>query len=367
MKRTSIEARRWLFPGALAAVLVAGALWYGLAGTAQTNAEISASMPPSSAAPAKSPTPASEHSAKPVPEEPSSGQEQSRTPDSLGPTPFAASLSGTQIDGALTADDNGELVINLRVRDFFDYFLSTVGEVTPETAIQQIETMARNHLPEPASTQALALLDEYLAYKQASLQVLQTRLDPARTEDPGYQLTALGDALAQLKELRASTFSPDAHRAFFGLEEAYSEYTLATLAIQQRTDLSEQGKQALVQWHRNQLPEELRTTEKHLHASSQQQQARTAAIESASSPEAAGRQLEELGVDPDGVESVVKYLKQRKRFDQRFDAFRDAMEREGSSGLAEADIQEQQEALLEQHFPDEQDRTWARLKMLGNG
>ena len=111
MKRTSIEARRWLFPGALAAVLVAGALWYGLAGTAQTNAEISASMPPSSAAPAKSPTPASEHSAKAVPEEPSSGQEQSRTPDSLGPTPFAASLSGTQIDGALTADDNGELVL----------------------------------------------------------------------------------------------------------------------------------------------------------------------------------------------------------------------------------------------------------------
>ena len=35
--------------------------------------------------------------------------------------------------------------------------------------------------------------------------------------------------------------------------------------------------------------------------------------------------------------------------------------------LTEADIQEQQEALLEQHFPDEQDRTWARLKMLGNG
>ncbi|HBC32802.1 MAG TPA: lipase chaperone, partial [Marinobacter adhaerens] len=88
---------------------------------------------------------------------------------------------------------------------------------------------------------------------------------------------------------------------------------------------------------------------------------------SASSPEAAGRQLEELGVGPDGVESVVKYLKQRKRFDQRFDAFRDAMEREESSGLTEADIQEQQEALLEQHFPDEQDRTWARLKMLGNG
>ncbi|MCD1645907.1 lipase secretion chaperone [Marinobacter adhaerens] len=367
MKRTSIEARRWLFPGALSAILAGSGLWYGLAGTAQTEAEITVSVPTQSATPAHYPTRSSESSEKLATDSAAQGPVHATTPESLGPQPFAASLSGTEIDGALTANGKGELVINLQVRDFFDYFLSTVGEVSPETAIQQIEAMARAHLPEPASSQALTLLDEYLAYKQASLQVMQTRLDPARAGNPGYQLGALGDALAQLKQLRAATFGSEAHQAFFGLEEAYSEYTLATLAIQQRTDLSNQGKQALVQWHRNQLPEQLRTTEQHLHASTRQQQARTAAIESASSPEAAGRQLAELGVNQDGVESVVSYLKQREQFDQRFQDFREAMDQADSSGLAEADLEKQRQALLERHFPQEQDRTWARLKMLGNG
>ena len=68
-----------------------------------------------------------------------------------------------------------------------------------------------------------------------------------------------------------------------------------------------------------------------------------------------------------GVESVVNYLKQREHFDQRFKDFREAVDREASSGLAEADLEKQREALLERHFPQQQDRTWARLKMLGNG
>ncbi|WP_296934670.1 lipase secretion chaperone [uncultured Marinobacter sp.] len=367
MKPTSIEARRWLFPGALSAILAGSGLWYGLTDTAPTEASRAASKPTQSVNLDGSTRSSQKSGGQLVIENVSQASEPATTPDSLGPQPFAASLSGTDIDGALTADNNGELVINLRVRDFFDYFLSTVGEVAPETAIQQIEAMARTHLPEPASSQALALLDEYLAYKQASLQVMQARLDPARAGEPAYQLAALGDALAQLKQLRSATFSSEAHQAFFGLEEAYSEYTLATLAIQQRADLSEQGKQALVQWHRNQLPEQLRTTEQHLHASSQQQQARTAAIESASSPEEAGRQLAELGVNQDGVESVVNYLKQREHFDQRFQDFREAMDQADSSGLAEADLEKQRQALLERHFPQQQDRTWARLKMLGSG
>lgn len=367
MKRTSIEIRRWLFPGALSAILVGSGLWYGLTGTPRTETGLAASVSTPSATLEDSPQSPRGSSEELATGNTFQGPERAETPDSLGPQPFAASLSGTEIDGALTADENGELVINLQVRDFFDYFLSTVGEVSPETAMQQIEAMARTHLPEPASSQALTLLDEYLACKQASLQVMQTRLDPARAGDPGYQLGALGDALAQLKQLRATTFSSEAHQAFFGLEEAYSEYTLATLAIQQRTDLSDQGKEALVQWHRNQLPDQLRTTEQHLHASTRQQQARTAAIESASSPEAAGRQLAELGVEQDGVESVVSYLKQREKFDQRFQDFRAAMDQAASSGLAEADVEKQRQALLKRHFPQEQDRTWARLKMLDNG
>lgn len=362
MKPTPIGHRRWLFPVALSAIMAGSGLWYGASyaplppvEAPVSGAETSNPRPAPPKNPASPGTPA-------VVTESRSGS--NTTPASLGPKPFAPSLAGTDIDGALKAGRDGQLVINLQVRDFFDYFLSAVGEVSPETAIRQIEQMARTHLPEPASGQALALLDQYLAYKQASLAVMQTSLDPARRGDPAYQVAALGDALAQLKALRQSTFDTNVHRAFFGLEEAYSEYTLATLAIQQRNDLSEQGKQALVEWHRNQLPKALKTTEQRLHASTRQQQARIAAINSASSPDVAGQQLRELGLDSDGAESLVKYLKHRERFDQRFETFQEALKQDGPSGLAAQDLATQREELLRQYFPDEQDRTWARLKML---
>ncbi|AXS83411.1 lipase secretion chaperone [Marinobacter sp. Arc7-DN-1] len=361
MKQPLIGHRRWLFPVALSAILAGSGLWYGINDyppLPTAEAPLSSAQQTGPARPSPGTLPAAAPVEAGVPPAPNT------TPRSLGPEPFAPSLAGTDIDGALQADANGQLVINLRVRDFFDYFLSTVGEVSPETAIRQIEQMARTHLPEPASGQALALLDQYLAYKQASLAVMQTRLDPRRQGDAGYQLAALGDAMAQLKRLRQSTFDAEVHQAFFGLEEAYSEYTLATLAIQQRDDLSQQGKQALVEWHRNQLPEALKTTEERLYATTRQQQARIAAITNASSADAAGQQLTDLGLDPEGVEGVVSYLEHRERFDQRFQSFQEALNRKGANGLAAQDLEARREELLLQHFPNEQDRTWARLKML---
>lgn len=287
-----------------------------------------------------------------------------RTPLTLGTDPFAPSLQGTDIDGVLHADANGHLVLGLEVRDFFDYFLNTVGEVSPETAIGQIQQMALQHLPETAAREAMALLDQYLAYKQASLTVMQTELDPSRQHDPAYQLTALGHALAQLKGLRQDTFDSEARQAFFGMEEAYSEYTLATLAVQQRPDLTNEGKQALLDWHRNQLPASLRTTEQRLHDSSLEHQQRVVAVESAPSPEAAGQRLSDLGLDRESVEGVVGYLQQRQAFDQRFQNFDQALQDGTTTGLVEAERQQHREQLLQQHFPDQQEQTWARLKLL---
>lgn len=289
-----------------------------------------------------------------------------RTPESLGATPFAPSLAGTDIDGALKANANGDLIVDLQTRDFFDYFLSTVGEVSPETAIGQIEQMARNHLPEPAASQALALLDDYLAYKQAALGVMQSELDPSRAQDPAYQLTALGNALADLKALRQSTFSNAAHNAFFGLEEAYSEYTLASLSIQQRDDLSNEGKQALIDYHRDQLPEVIRRTEERLHQEVTIHRQRVEAIRTADSPGAAGQKLAELGLDAQSVKGVTDYLKQRQRFDASFETFEQALSEAHLSGLTTEDQRQHREDLLKQHFPDEQTQTWARLRLLDN-
>ncbi|MGC8120634.1 lipase secretion chaperone [Marinobacter sp. VGCF2001] len=357
MKHPSIPAIRWLLPVALLALLAGGGFWFWQT-PAQPTAAAAGKHRASVSAPATT-------SVQPPSEPYRAGPPASRqTPPRLPQPSFARSLAGTEIDGNLRADDQGHLVLEIGVRDFFDYFLSAVGEVSPQVAIDQIQSLATTHLPEPAASQAMALLDQYLAYKQAALHMMQTELDPSRQADPRYQLAALGKALSELKQLRATVFSTDAHQAFFGQEEAYSEYTLAAMEIRQRTDLSEPGKQALIQWHRNQLPESLRATEQRLHHDTRQHQARLQALESAGSPEAAGQKLMELGMDPASAGGVVEYLQQRQRFDQQFSDFEDALHSQTLQGLAGAERQQHENALLEHYFPDTQTRTWAKLRML---
>lgn len=357
MKQKANALRWWLIPGTLLVIVTGSGLWYS-SGSSGITVEMSGK--PGTKSPSQ--TEIAYNHVLPEVNHPSSTAY--KTPPRLSSPPIAPSLEGTDIDGTLQATADGQLVVNLEVRDFFDYFLSTVGEVSPETAITQIQHMAQQYLPEPASSQAITLLEQYLAYKQASLDVLQTELDPSRQHDAAYQLEALGSALAQLKQLRQQIFSPEAHQAFFRQEEAYSEYTLATLGIQQRTDLTEQSKQALLNWHRNQLPDTLKSTEQHLHADIQQQQQRIAAMASASSPEMAGQQLIDMGLDPESADDVVSYLQQRQAFNQRFEAFHEAIKHQQKAGLANTTEKEYQAHLLEQYFPDQQEQTWAKLKLL---
>lgn len=314
-----------------------------------------------SATPAGQPQPTTEATSPEESEAPPAGYQ---TPESLGEEPFANSLAGTNIDGNLRADANGQLIIDLKTRDFFDYFLNTIGEVSADQALGQIKKLARNNLPETAAGEAIALLHQYLDYKDAAFALGNQSLDPARQHDPSYQLDMLKGALADMKQLRRRMFAADTHEAFFGLEEAYGDYTLASLNIQQRKDLSTEAKKILMEWHRQQLPEVIRRTETRMIEESSHHQARQQALARAESPNDAGRRLRELGVADTQAREVVAYMEERKHFDQEYQQFRQALASLDTSGLAQEDMAAQKSRLLKQHFEDEQTRTWARLRAL---
>lgn len=286
------------------------------------------------------------------------------TPKSLGDEPFAASLRGTDIDGQLAADANGQLVINQATRDFFDYFLNAVGDTSAERTLAQIEDLARKNLPPAAADQAMALLDRYLDYKRQAMDLGNRQLDPTRQQDPEYQMQMFHQALQDLKQLRAQIFSPATHEAFFGLEEAYDDYTLASIDIQRRTDLSESARQTLLEWQRQQLPPQIRKTEQHLVSEQKTQQQRQAALAAASSPQDAGERLIATGMDPSQAGEVVHYLQDRQTFDQRYDQFKTELTQLNNAGLAPDDLKQRQSRLLVSYFDNEQTRTWARLRML---
>lgn len=363
MSERSSALKRGLFPILALVPLIAATVWWISENPSTSSVTINSDtvLPPAQEVSSNQPA---------VPSEPAGYADKTtavphQTPTSLGENPFAQSLAGTEIDGSLKADQNGNLIVDLSTKDFFDYFLNTVGEVSPETALAEIEALARNHLPAEAADRALAILDQYLDYKQQALAMGNQTIDPVRQQDPAYQLEVLKSALSDLKQLRRNAFAPDTHQAFFGLEEAYGDYTLASIEIRQRGDLSEQGKQTLIEWHRQQLPEQIRKTETEMIEQAETSRQRQAAIAGANSPEQAGERLRALGMEPQQVTEVVGYLQEREQFDERFQNYQQELASLQSAGISNDDTKARQDRLLEQHFDSEQARTWARLRLLG--
>lgn len=288
-----------------------------------------------------------------------------QTPQSLGDSPFAHSLEGTDIDGALRANAQGELIIDLTTRDFFDYFLNTVGEVSPEQALAAIQALADEHLPAAAAAQAMELLDNYLAYRQQALDLSERPVDASRRSDPAYQLEVLQTAFADLKQARRQNFTTEAHQGFFAMEEAYGDYTLAVMELRQRKDLSRESVRTLMDWHREQLPAPLRQSKQQQQHNSAQHQMRQRALATAATPGEAADNLRQLGMADAQAGQVEQYLQQRQDFTAKFSRFKDELAQLNASGFSQEDLKQEREALLEAHFSDEQGRTWARLESMG--
>jgi lipase chaperone LimK len=162
----------------------------------------------------------------PLAEAPHAGEPAAATPGprpapgasagALPPTALPGSLEGTEPDGAIRADASGHLVIDLELRRLFDHFLIATGE-EPLAAIRaRIVAVLHARLPAAAEAEAIAILDRYLAYRDAA-----RRLSPPSDPRAG---------LGQLHDLRARMFAPEVARALFADEEA------ATYAALDRSD-----------------------------------------------------------------------------------------------------------------------------------
>jgi lipase chaperone LimK len=138
---------------------------------------------------------------------------------------FSASLRGTQRDGQLHVDENGELIIERGVRDLFDYYLTTLGEHDLDAIRQQLLALFERELPATAALQATQLLDAYLQYRERSggLQQQYPALNDSNVA------TVVADYFAQRDALRHQLFEPDVVEAFFSADKTDEQEALPKL------------------------------------------------------------------------------------------------------------------------------------------
>lgn len=159
-----------------------------------------------------------------------------------------ASFRGTEIDGGFTLDAAGNLLPGEDVRQLFDYFLAAMGEDSLPVTLQRLRDYIRDSLDEPARSQALAVLEQYLQYKQ---QLVELEGNWPQLPD----LQAMLQRERAVQALRARLFDPQWHQAFFQNEEGLNHFTLQRMAIQRDSSLSPAQRAAAIDQLRAGLPE----------------------------------------------------------------------------------------------------------------
>lgn len=274
---------------------------------------------------------------------------------------FSPNLEGTDIDGQLKVDANGQLELALDVRDFFDYFLSTADIVTPEVSIQEMLLVAEQSIPPEAVEEVKQLLADYLSYKEQAVALMQQPLLPTEQQTQAYQLQVLEDGLKQLRAIRRDTMSPEAVDAFFGLEEAYEDYTLASVRVQMDDRLSEGEKARMIEYHRSQLPEVIRRTEEQLIADAERVAPVYEALNSGD-PQNLQAELSARGYSEEQQQEIIKYQKDQADFDRRYDEYAALKRQLPQTFLSEEERDRAVEALRQRYFFSEQELTLARVR-----
>ncbi|MFT7373271.1 MAG: lipase chaperone LimK [Oleiphilaceae bacterium] len=158
---------------------------------------------------------------------------------SLGP--LAKSLRGTRIPAAFTLDSEGHLIVTSSIKSLIEYFLSATGEESLETIIGRVEEFISKQLEEPARSEALDVVAQYIGYKEA---LVGLENDLADNTNLSGQSSDYLTMFQYRREARMNNLSPEIYDAFFADEDKADSYTASLLEIGKNNNLTDEEKEA---------------------------------------------------------------------------------------------------------------------------
>ncbi|WP_437971455.1 lipase secretion chaperone [Sorangium sp. So ce260] len=270
-------------------------------------------------------------------------------PAAAPPLATPTSLRGTDVDGAVLVDANGDLIVGPELLALFDYFLSATGE-EPAAAIEaRIVAAIRERAASPAAEQAIALLDRYLGYREAA-----GAARVAQAADPAERLAAL-------REIRREQLGAEDAARLFGDEEREGEAAIEASRVLADAALSPEERDARLAEVEAALPEHLREArEAAVRPLVQQAEERALLDAGASEEELHAHRVATVG--PDAADRLAELDRQRAAWQQRLDAFEDARAAIAATVADPEARRAAEEALLARAFtPEERLRVRAIL------
>lgn len=142
----------------------------------------------------------------------------------------------------LTLDENGSLVIDMKLRSLIDFYLSALGEEELKIIIMRIKYSLKEQLNSGDFALALSILDSYIQYENAK----EALVERYNLELNGYSLEAMKKVRQEIFGLREIHLSEDVSNAFFKKEDEYDTYMLKRMEISNSSEFSDEYKNELL-------------------------------------------------------------------------------------------------------------------------
>ncbi|MCL7943145.1 lipase secretion chaperone [Marinobacter sp. ATCH36] len=257
------------------------------------------------------------------------------------PDVLPASLQGTSMPGGWKeTDGNGSLVPTPRLRQLFEYYLSALGEETLPQLVARIEG-ALAQLGEPARSEAMAILGDYLDYKLA-LGDLEATYGNSAMPDAGE----MRQHLAEIRALRRTWMDARIADAFFASDEAVDRFQVEQLRIRTDESLSDQERAQALERAEQALPAPIREARRETRKFTDYQQARS---EFAGDPEAL-RAWRQKHFGAEAARQLETVEAEQRAWEKKWQSYSEALAELDSLGLAGPERQAAVKSLRDDYF-----------------
>ncbi len=156
-----------------------------------------------------------------------------------------ASLADVPRPSLLNIDSNGELIVDIQLRNLFEYYLSALGEEPLELVLIRIRHALSEQLTADALAKGEALLEAYIQFRNQQ-GVIRNDYEQLYAAD-GFNLQAILAMKHAERQARQLYFTDAQSEALFGPEDMSEDALIARLAVLQDDSLSQEARDEKLQ------------------------------------------------------------------------------------------------------------------------
>lgn len=242
-------------------------------------------------------------------------------------------------------DRHGKLIVNDNTKSALDVLLAELPANPSPIDLEKLRTTLVEDLSSDVAGKIATLMQRYLEYRKAE--------SALAVEVQSEKIIDAKEAFTKTMALRRSFFDAETAQALFGVQEALALYDIETTRIQADAKLGADQKSRRIKALREALPAEVAVVLLEPDDSVQLQE-QVAALRQRGATENDVLQLRQQTLGIEGAKAVSEMEVQKNEWERRFQAYLQQKNLIMLSPTNPAQKQQQIEALLRQHYSEEE-------------